>query len=950
MRSLLSYQQCVTSPLLISASFPPFPRRLSSFSPPRQKRLSSLSIRNASHESAADQTSPSRPRTLYPGGYKRPELAVPGLLLRLDADEVMSGNRDETLDLVDRALAKSVQIVVLDGGVNAGKLYEAACLLKSLVKGRAYLLISERVDIAAAVGASGVALSDEGLPAIVARNTLMGSNSESVLLPLVARIVKDVDSALTASTSEGADFIILVEDQQQQEVGLLPDSLLKSVKIPIFVTCRSKGEAKEELQLLMKSGASGFVVSLNDLRSSRDVALRLFLDGASYVNENETPSVESSDLHEKHDATGFVKLEDKQKEIIEMEKSVLRETIEIIQKAAPLMEEVSLLVDAASRIDEPFLMVIVGEFNSGKSTVINALLGKRYLKEGVVPTTNEITFLCYSDLESEEQQRCQRHPDGQYICYLPAPILKDINIVDTPGTNVILQRQQRLTEEFVPRADLLVFVLSADRPLTESEVAFLRYTQQWKKKFVFILNKSDIYRDTRELEEAISFVKENTQKLLNTENVILYPVSARSALEAKLSTASLVGRDDLEVLDSDWRTQSFIELEKFLYSFLDSSTATGMERIRLKLETPIAIAERLLSSVESLVIQDCVAAREDLASADKIINHAKEYALTMEYESISWRRQVLSLIDNARLQVVDLIESTLRLSSLDLAISYVFKGENSASVAATSKVNGEILSPALSNAQDLLGKYAEWLQSNTAREGSLSLKSFENKWPKYVNSKTQLGIDTYDLLRKTDKFSLKTIQNLSAGTTSKRLEQDIREVFFVTVGGLGAAGLSASLLTSVLPTTLEDLLALGLCSAGGYVAIANFPYRRQAIIGKVNKVADALAQQLEDAMQKDLSEATNNLVNFVNIVAKPYREEAQLRLDRLLGIQKELSDIRSKLQLLKVEIDNLHIVCDTSGWINWKLLSDLHMYLTLQVSMGSNPQHMLAIISKDKSA
>lgn len=45
-----------------------------------------------------------------------------------------------------------------------------------------------------------------------------------------------------------------------------------------------------------------------------------------------------------------------------------------------------------------------------------------------------------------------------------------MNLVDTPGTNVILQRQQRLTEEFVPRADLLFFVISADRPLTESEV------------------------------------------------------------------------------------------------------------------------------------------------------------------------------------------------------------------------------------------------------------------------------------------------------------------------------------------------------------------------------------------------------------------------------------------------------------------------------------------------
>ncbi|KAG7652892.1 Thiamine phosphate synthase/TenI [Arabidopsis suecica] len=849
MRTLISHRQCVTSPFLISAASPPFPGRcfqLSSFTPPRHRRLSSLSIRNVSDESPADQTSSSsssRPRTLYPGGYKRPELAVPGLLLRLDADEVMSGNREETVDLVDRALAKSVQIVVIDGGATAGKLYEVACLLKSLVKGRAYLLIAERVDIASAVGASGVALSDEGLPAIVARNTLMGSNPDSVVLPLVARIVKDVDSALSASSSEGADFLILGAGEDKQ-VGFLVEALLKSVKIPIFVTCRSNGEAKEELQLL-KSGASGFVISLKDLRSSRDVALRQCLDGAHVVNHetqnknesilNDTSFVEVSDLPEKNNSAGFIKLEDKQKLIIEMEKSVLKETIEIIQKAAPLMEEVSLLIDAVSRIDEPFLMVIVGEFNSGKSTVINALLGKRYLKEGVVPTTNEITFLCYSDLESEEQQRCQTHPDGQYVCYLPAPILKDINIVDTPGTNVILQRQQRLTEEFVPRADLLVFVLSADRPLTESEVAFLRYTQQWKKKFVFILNKSDIYRDARELEEAISFVKENTRKLLNTENVIVYPVSARSALEAKLSTASLVGRDDLEVSDpgSNWRVQSFNELEKFLYSFLDSSTATGMERIRLKLETPMAIAERLLASVESLVRQDCLAASEDLASADKIINRTKEYALKMEYESISWRRQALSLIDNARLQVVDLIGTTLRLSSLDLAVSYMFKGENSASVAATSKVQGEILAPALTNAKELLGKYAEWLQSNTAREGSLSLKSFENKWPTYVNSKTQLGIETYDLLRKTDKFSLKTIQNLSAGTTSKRLEQDIREVFVVTVGGLGAAGLSASLLTSVLPTTLEDLLALGLCSAGGYVAIANFPYRRQAIIGKI---------------------------------------------------------------------------------------------------------------------
>ena len=60
--------------------------------------------------------------------------------------------------------------------------------------------------------------------------------------------------------------------------------------------------------------------------------------------------------------------------------------------------------------------------------------------------------------------------DGFFVRYLDSDLLRDVNVVDTPGTNVILDRQQRLTEEYVPRADLVLFVLSADRPFTDSEV------------------------------------------------------------------------------------------------------------------------------------------------------------------------------------------------------------------------------------------------------------------------------------------------------------------------------------------------------------------------------------------------------------------------------------------------------------------------------------------------
>ncbi|KAJ6685080.1 TRANSMEMBRANE GTPASE FZO [Salix purpurea] len=347
-------------------------------------------------------------------------------------------------------------------------------------------------------------LSDQGLPSIVTRNMLMGSKSESVVLPLVARIVQTQNAALNASNSEEKDLDVEMS------------SGFGNVNILIFALYASRGEAKVSMgaSKFLNSGASGFGVigRLEDELKSSSKLISLDME---------------NDIHEKTTVAGFVKLEDREKQLIEKERSLLLEAIDVMQKATSLSD-------------------------------------------------------------SEEQLRHERHPDGQYICYLPAPILKEMNIVNTPGTNVILQRQQRLTEEFVPRADLLLFVFSADKPLTESE-----------------------------LEEAILFIKENTRKLLNTDDVILYPISARSALEAKLSASSDTGKEysELSVSESHLKITRFYELKQFLYSFLDASTTTGMERIRLTLETPIAIAERLLSACETLVNQDCQYAKQDLTSA-----------------------------------------------------------------------------------------------------------------------------------------------------------------------------------------------------------------------------------------------------------------------------------------------------------------------------------------------
>lgn len=149
-----------------------------------------------------------------------------------------------------------------------------------------------------------------------------------------------------------------------------------------------------------------------------------------------------------------------------------------------------------------------------------------------------------------------------------------------------------------------------------------------------------------QLEEAIAFVKENARKLLNVETVALYPVSARSALEAKLSDSFDVLGNYSEHLgtNSDWKISSFYELEKYLYGFLDGSTATGVERMKLKLGTPLRIAEKLLYSCQKFVRAECQEAKKDLSSVDELLSSVEECSRKMKSESISWERQVMSQV------------------------------------------------------------------------------------------------------------------------------------------------------------------------------------------------------------------------------------------------------------------------------------------------------------------
>lgn len=79
------------------------------------------------------------------------------------------------------------------------------------------------------------------------------------------------------------------------------------------------------------------------------------------------------------------------------------------------------------------------------------------------------------------------------------------------------------------------------------------------------------------------------------------------------------------------------------------------------------------------------------------------------------------------------------------------------------------------------------------------------------------------------------------------------------------------------------------------------------MIDKVKRKADTLAYELEEAMKRDLTEAMADLDTFVKVLGKPYQDEAQNKLNKLVEIQEELSNVEKKLRTLQIDIQNLHV-------------------------------------------
>jgi small GTP-binding protein len=215
--------------------------------------------------------------------------------------------------------------------------------------------------------------------------------------------------------------------------------------------------------------------------------------------------------------------------------------------------------------EERFTIVVLGEFNHGKSTFINALLGAAVLPTGITPTTAVLAHITQGPqltatlaMDTGERRAIAapalaewltveglepKGPGGAGLHHVeithPAAILGGrVTIVDTPGVNDINEQRAEITYGYLPRADAAVFLLDATQILSASERQFLeeRILRSTRERLVFVVAKADLL-DAAELEETLRFARKHLSALV-PEPVIL-PVSAKRALAGDVTGSGL---------------------------------------------------------------------------------------------------------------------------------------------------------------------------------------------------------------------------------------------------------------------------------------------------------------------------------------------------------------------------------------------------------------------------
>jgi small GTP-binding protein len=568
-----------------------------------------------------------------------------------------------------------------------------------------------------------------------------------------------------------------------------------------------------------------------------------------------------------------------QESLLSQERGALRELQEALVRAGAADEDLAALEESIRQLDRLFLLVVVGEFNSGKSTFINALLGRPLLEEGVTPTTSRIYSIGFG-----EEVRREMGTDGIEEIGAPVEILRQIQIVDTPGTNALEREHEALTQRFVPRADLVLFVTSVDRPFTESERSFIESIREWGKKIVLVLNKIDFLETDDDLREIEDFIRRSSERILGFVPEV-FPISARQALKAKEAS-------DDPSLNAGSR---FSDLEAFLSRTLDEK-----ERVRLKLLNPLGVGERLVEG--SLTRQESRLGllKDDFEALEEIALQLDLYRKDMQSEF----RFRLADVDNELYAFEqrgrDFFDETFRLArALDLLNKERVKAEFERKVIAETphRIEGKT--------EEII----DWLVEAELRQWQTVSRHLSERRKKHPDR--LLGpIGDFDysrdqLLGTVGRAAEETIQSFDQRAEATRLADSVRTAVAGTVlVEAGAIGLGT--VFSILATSqLADFTGLLAASTLAIVGFFILPARRRKAKNELTDKILALRRRLMDILTTEFDREVERSVHRIEEAVGPYTRFVRAEREKLEGLRGALLGSKEALQTIRAKVEAL---------------------------------------------
>jgi len=537
-------------------------------------------------------------------------------------------------------------------------------------------------------------------------------------------------------------------------------------------------------------------------------------------------------------------------------------------------EQLNTLQTLLRDISEPLLFVVVGEVKSGKSSLLNALFGNEFAKVDVLPATDRVYLFRYG-----AEEKTTEVSDRLSERYLPIPFLRDFSVVDTPGTNSMVKEHQMTTEEFMPRADVVLFVFSVVNPWTQSNWEFLNFLQKtWLKNVIFVLQQIDL-REPTEIEVIHRHLQDTALRQLS----FVPPIFAISARKALLARTSGVDKERL------WQESAFGALEDQI-NFIVTESSTRMLKLRSTFQAGRVMLDDLSDELRTLLGK--IATDETaLARLDALLQNRRDQL----------RRQIGSLVrdiesgyDQTTGERTRLLQQNITAWSAIGLIAGRKNSQRSLHERVETKLR-ELMQPQIDKSvsaleTDLRGVWPQ-MQDLLDHELSADLrKEARPNIPDFAGQRREL----YEAIQRAflDILSGKSLQE-RLGRSFGKTAIAMRAATALIVIGAVAAGL---LINLNMPGTIA---AAGIAVAALLFAIYVAFNHRHRILRDYEHELDPKRPEFKQALESQFGKAIDSFCAEMSQRFQVLRENFQKRRDRCKPWSVQVEELQTKFAALK---------------------------------------------------